>query len=1058
MVGIVSTMMPRFLVIPAFFVVAAGEAEPVSYAYEIRPIFSDKCFACHGPDAAKRESGLRLDTVEGATGPLKEAPGSAIVPGEPGKSAAWQRIVSDDPEQVMPPPKSHLALSEGEKTLIRRWIGEGAKYDPHWAFQPLPASVAVPDPDDSAWPKETLDRFILARLEKERLKPSPAADPLRWLRRATLDLTGLPPTPDEIAAFQAAAAGDFGAAKSATVDRLLASPRFGEHFAVPWLDAARYADSYGYQSDQLTAFWPWRDWVVRSFNANLPIDQFMTWQVAGDLLPDATRDQKLATTFNRLHRLTNEGGSVQEEFLVENMADRVHTFGSVFLALTMECTRCHDHKYDPIGMRDYYSLGAFFNSIPERGFYTSQGIQPSPGLLLPDALQEEAIAAAKRKVDAAAAEMERRRASSDADFEAWLAAAPREWPANDLVSHLTFDGEGAAGVLPDLAGAKEAAGNGLPRVPGRSGQAVRLDGDSGISLPGRLALDRCDPFTIDIVIRDTVAKPSPVILIHRSFGTDVGYNGLELFLAGGRIEARVVRDWPGNAVGIRTGPVVPKDAWTRITWTYDGSSSSSGLRLYLDGKPLETEITADTIWKSITPGSHGDGVATIGQRFRDRGFLGGEVDELKIYDRSLATLEVAALQDPGQWSASLADPISTRGDLREAWMSSSDLVTRELSGNLRAARAELIASEQRVFEIPVMRESPEPRPSHILARGAYDAPRSKENEVGPDTFSQILIPFPKDAPHNRLGLARWLTDPRHPLASRVFVNRVWANFFGTGIVETSDNFGLQGSLPSHPELLDWLARDFISSGWNLKRLCRGIVLSSTYGQDSRMRSDLAVSDPSNRLLARVSPRRLSSEQIRDLALSSSGLLQQRDGGPPVSPYQPGGDLWRESNTMSPAYHRSKGPDLYRRSLYSVWKRTSPLPNMLAFDSPTREVCTIRRPQTNTPLQALVLLNDTQFVEAARSLAAKVFPLPSEQRLVAAFTASTSRLPTAEEAGLLAGLHQEQLELFKADPEGAKKLLALGDNPAARDHDPVEAAALTVTCQAILNLDASVWNR
>ena len=1030
MVGIAS-LMSRFLIIPALVVASAAGAEPVSYAYEIRPILSDKCFACHGPDGGKRESGLRLDTVEGATGPLKETPGSAIVPGDPAKSAAWQRILSKDPEQVMPPPSSHLTLSEGEKALIERWIKEGAKYQPHWAFQPLPESIAVPHVAEASWPKESLDRFVLARLEKEELKPSPEADPLRWLRRATLDLTGLPPTPEEIAAFQTAAEGNFDAAKTAAADRLLASPRFGEHFAVPWLDAARYADSYGYQSDLLTAFWPWRDWVVRSLNANLPIDQFITWQVAGDLLPEATREQKLATTFNRLHRLTNEGGSVAQEFMVENMADRVQTFGTVFLALTMECTRCHDHKYDPVGMRDYYSLGAFFNSIPERGFYTSQGIQPSPGLLLPDAAQEAAMAEARGKIEAMCRKVGERRAACDAEFDAWLTTNPAAPATVDLVSHLTFD---------------------------EAGGAVRLDGDSGVPLPGQLAYDRCDPFTIDLTIRDTVANPAPVILIHRSFGTDVGYNGLELFLAGGRLEARVVRDWPGNALGVRSEAVVTRDQWARVTWTYDGSSNSAGLKLYLDGKPLRTETTADSIYKSITVPSHGDGVATIGQRFRDRGFMGGEVDELKIFKRSLGPLEVAALGDPAAWQAALVDPIARRSELKEAWFASADPAFRAALQELRDARSAFIEAEERVFEIPVMRETGKPEPAHILSRGAYDAPRGKENEVGRDTFSQILIPFPEDAPRDRSGLAKWLTDPRHPLTSRVFVNRVWANFFGVGIVETTDNFGLQGSLPSHPELLDWLSRDFISGGWDLKKLCRSIVLSSTYGQDSRARSDLAVRDPSNRLLARVSPRRLSAEQIRDLALASSGLLQQRNGGPPVSPYQPGEDLWRESNTMSPAYHRSNGADLYRRSLYSVWKRTAPLPNMLAFDSPTREVCTIRRPQTNTPLQALVLLNDAQFVESARSLAAKVFSLPADQRLAAAFVASASRPPSRKEIALLSELHGEQLDLFKKDRESAKKLLALGDSAAARDFDPVEAAALTVACQAILNLDASIWNR
>ncbi|QJE96026.1 DUF1553 domain-containing protein [Luteolibacter luteus] len=1036
-----------------------GAAEKsVSYAFEVRPILSDKCFACHGPDAGKRESGLRIDTAEGASAPLKDSPGSAIVPGDLAKSAAWQRIISKDPEQVMPPPSSHLSLSDEEKAVLEKWIEQGAKYEPHWSFQPLPNEVPVPEPKDPMWAKDAIDRFILSRLDQEDLKPSPAAEPLRWLRRVTLDLTGLPPSLEDIAAFQAAAPSDLPSAKMAIVDRLLASPRFGEHFAVPWLDAARYADSYGYQSDQLTAFWPWRDWVVRSFNANLPVDQFITWQVAGDLLPDATRDQKLATTFNRLHRLTNEGGSVAEEFLVENMADRVHTFGSVFLALTMECTRCHDHKYDPVSMRDYYSLGAFFNSIPERGFYNSQSIQPSPGLLLPDADQEKQLEEARGQAAGAWAVLEKRKAESDADFDAWLANAPSLPATGDLVSHVTFDGDGPAGGLDDGAGAAQAKGNGLARVSGKSGAAVKLDGDTGVSLPGRLEFDRCDSWTVAMTIRDTVGNPAPVVLLHRSFGTDVGFNGVELLLADGHLEARVVRDWPGNAIGVRALQKIPREQWAQVAWSYDGSSSPEGMKLYLDGVLLETEVTADAIWKSIATPGHGDGVATIGQRFRDRGFLGGEVDDLKIFKRALSPLEMSALAEPQRLDAAIADPAASRAVLKEAWLSAVDVVSRDAVARLREARAGVIAAEDAIFEIPVMRDTERPRPAHVLARGAYDAPRGKDNEVTRDTFSQILIPFPQDAPRNRLGLARWLTDSRHPLTARVFVNRVWASFFGSGIVESSDNFGLQGSLPSHPELLDWLARDFIAHGWDLKRLCRQIALSSTYGQDSRMRSDLREKDPANRLLARGPSRRLSSEQIRDFALSASGLMQQRDGGPPVSPYQPGEDLWRESNTMSPAYQRSQGADLYRRSLYSVWKRTAPLPNMLAFDSPTREVCTIRRPQTNTPLQALVLLNDAQFVEAARSLVAKVNPLPPEQRIPAAFESCASRAPSEREAKLLSALHQEQLEVFKADPESAKKILALGDSPAARDLDPVEAAAMTVVCQAILNLDASIWNR
>jgi hypothetical protein len=1034
----------------------AGEA-PVSYAFDVRPILSDKCFSCHGPDAAKRESGLRLDTADGAYAPFKEGKGSAIVPGDLSKSAAWRRILSNDPEQVMPPPKSHLSLAAGEKEILKKWIEQGAKYEPHWAFQPLPETIPVPETRGATWPLEDMDRFVLKKLETQNLPPSPAAGPARWLRRVTFDLTGLPPSAEEIEAFTKDSTIDFPQAKSAAVDRLLASKSFGEHFAVAWLDAARYADSYGYQSDQLTAFWPWRDWVIRSLNRNLPIDQFMTWQIAGDLLPDATEDQKLATTFSRLHRLTNEGGSIQQEFLTANMNDRVQTFGSVFLALTLECTRCHDHKYDPVTMRDYYSIGAFFNSIPERGFYSSATIQPAPALLLPSDAQRQKMAEAKQRIAAAEQAVADRRAASEEDFARWLTTPDRTLPVADLVSSISFNGDGNLGAVPDTAGAPDAQGNNLPRVPGKSGSAVRFDGDTGVSLPGRLEFDRCDPWTIDISLRDTLREKDPVIVLHRSFGTDVGYNGIELLLADGYVEARIVRDWPGNALAVRSVETIPQNEWSRITWTYDGSSNAAGLKLYLDGNPLAVEVVADSIWKSITEASYGDGVATLGQRFRDRGFRGGEIEKVQIYKRPLSPLEVASLEDPSRWQAALSDP-SQRDLVKDTWLAALDPAYRQSAKDLRDAGAASVAAEQNVFEIPVMQEAKAPRPSYILARGAFDAPRTEETKVTRNTFTQILLPFPQEAPRDRLGLAKWLTDPRHPLTARVYVNRVWMNFFGAGIVESADNFGLQGSLPSHPELLDWLARDFISHGWDLKRLCRMIALSATYGQDSRMREDLLRLDPANRLLARGPSRRLSAEQIRDLTLSSSGLLKSRDGGPPVSPYQPGDDLWRESNTMSPAYQQSKGDDLYRRSVYSVWKRTSPLPNMLAFDSPTRELCTIRRSVTNTPLQALVMLDDVQIVEAARAMAAKVLPLPPEQRIASAFEACASRPPTPKESALLGDLFNEQLDEFRKTPDEARKFLAMGSNPAGRDFDPPETAAMTIVCQTILNLDASVWNR
>ena len=612
-------------------------------------------------------------------------------------------------------------------------------------------------------------------------------------------------------------------------------------------------------------------------------------------------------------------------------------------------------------------------------------------------------------------------------------------------------------MLDDAVATEPVRAGGAERVPGRSGQALRLDGDTGVALPGRLQYDRCDPWTVDLVLRDPEQVPESAMVLHRSFGTDVGYNGLEIRLAGGRAEVALVRDWPGNALGVRTLAAIPRGEWTRLTVSYDGSSRAGGIRVFFDGKRQELEVLADEVRKSIATRTHGNGEATIGARFRDRGFRNGEVDELGIWSRALSELEVEALERPEAWGEALGDP-SREEALRRFWVSAIDPPCREAAVALQQARRARIAAEDAVFEVPVMRETPEPVPAHVLERGAYDAPRTEDRRVERDVFSEILPAFPAGEPRDRLGLARWLTGDKHPLTSRVFVNRIWAGFFGRGIVESADNFGLQGALPSHPGLLDWLARDFVDHGWDLKRLCRMIVLSEAYGRDGRVRADLRERDPGNRLLARGPVRRLAAEQLRDLALFVSGLLDERRGGPPVSPYQPGEDLWRESNSMSPPYRQSVGVDLHRRSVYSVWKRTAPLPNMLAFDAPTREVCTVGRPSTNTPLQALVLLNDVQFVEAARALAARVSALPADQRIAAAFRACATRGPTPRELELLEGLLDAQAEKFRADPKAAEAYLASGSSELGRDRDPVELAALAVVCQAILNLDSTVWTR
>lgn len=1008
--------------------VAQGErAKAIVFDRDIQPILSDKCFSCHGPDAESRAADLRLDTYTGATE-------LAIVPGRPGDSELVARIFSDDDEYRMPPPSANLTLSIDQKKLLRQWILEGAGYTDHWAFQSLPKAVPIPDVGDSQWPRSELDRFVLHRLQEEALEPSSRAEPLRLLRRLSFDLTGLPPTPADIEEFERMAKVDLQAAINSAVERSLASPSYGEHMAVAWLDAARYADSHGYQSDQLNTQWPYRDWVVRAFNQNLPYDKFITWQLAGDLLPNPTTDQLLATAFNRIHRMTNEGGSIAEEWLVENAADRVHTVGTAMLALTLECSRCHDHKYDPIAQRDYYAFSAFFNSIDESGMYDRSDKVPSPTILLPNDAQAAALREADKKVAEAEAEKAAAVKAGERRFNEWLERAranttvKAEIPNQQL--HLTFEEDLYENEKRTSSDNDVKRSTHATLVEGVAGHAVKFDGDHGIVLTEVFHIDRWDAFSLDFWIRDTAQNPLPVVVVQRTRGMDVGYNGFDVTLANGILDVRLFRDWPGNGLGVRALEPVIANKWQHLTVTYDGSSRTCGLRLYLNGQEVPTKVLRDRVLKSVAQVGNGEGYFTLGERLRDRGFRNGEMDELRIFDRAITEIEVSQLHDGESIAHALHDSTSHLDMLRAYYFSAIDPPARNADRNLRDIRKMRVEAEEPIQEVSVMRELDEQRPTYILARGRYDAPKNDANRVERDVFHEILPPFHADAPRNRLGLAQWMTDPDHPLTARVFVNRIWTNFFGRGLVTTLENFGRQGEAPSHPELLDWLARDFVEHSWDIKRLCRKIVLSATYQQNSRLTQELQARDPENCLLARGPSGRLAAEEIRDLALAASGLLVPKVGGPPVSPYQPGQDLWQESNSMSPPYKQSTGDGLYRRSIYSVWKRTVPLPNMLSFDSPTREVCVVSRSRTNTPLQALVLLNDVQFVEAARVLAESVAKAQTtmDARITEAFLRLTGRRPDSAELQLLTDVYNVQLDYFSGQNEAeATSLVDVGDS-------------------------------
>jgi hypothetical protein len=1025
-----------------------SRAVRIQFNRDIRPILSDNCFTCHGTDHNKRMAGLRLDVREAAIGR------GAIVPGSPARSKLVDRVCAADESRRMPPVFSHKKLTAEQKSLLKRWVEQGAVYEPHWAFVPLPAKVALPRVTDGSWCRGEIDRFVLARLEREGLSPSPEARKVEWLRRVTLDLTGLPPASREVDTFLADPSRN---ARERVVDRLLASPRYGERMAVPWLDVARYADSYGYQSDQLCTTWPYRDWVVKAFNDNLPYDQFLTWQLAGDLLPNATRDQRVATAFNRLHRMTNEGGSVPEEWRLEGVADRVATFGTAVLGLTVECARCHDHKYDPISQRDYYALAAFFNSIDEHGLYDRADIVPTPSLLLPTPEQERELVAVREAVTRAEQALARARTDRDAAFRQWLTQVRREGTAPvDLVGRFDFERfEGTK--LKNLAPGATQDGvrqDEVVLVEGRVGRAAQFDGEDNVNFPEVGRFTRHTPFTIAFWMRDPRIAAEPAVVFQACGGTDTGPHGYDLLLEHGRLTARLFRHWPGNAIAVRTRGEIPKDTWTHIAVTYDGSSRAAGLRIYLNGKATELEVIRDRLYKNI-----GQQPLVFGQRFRDRGFKGGQIDELSLFSRALTPVEAAQLFDGRSLEDALAQPRAHEAELLNYYSSAVDPDARRAAAALTEARQRVVAAEDAAMEIAVMEEMPEPRPTYVLQRGRYDAPKPDANRVGRDTPVGIA-PFPPGLRRDRLGLAQWLTRPEHPLAARVAVNRIWSLFFGRGLVETVENFGLQGRPPSHPELLDWLARDFVQSGWHVKGLVKKIVLSSTYRQASAMRPELLKRDPQNVLLARGPSHRLSAEAIRDTALAASGLLDEQVGGPPVSPYQPG-DLWRETNTMSPAYHQSVGRDLYRRSLYTVWKRTAPMPNMLSFDAASREVCVARRQTTSTPAQALVLLDDPQFVEAARALGERTLKAAgptTDQRVRFAFRQLATREPSREELRLLVALYEQQRWLYRKEPDQAAKLIQIGD----RKPDPTlpasELAAATVLAQTILNLDATIWER
>ena len=1024
-------------------------AAPVAIEFnrDIRPILSDKCFSCHGPDSGHRKAGLRLDRREDAIKPAKSGE-TPIKPTDAAGSHILERILSKETDEVMPPPEAKLpAITKAEVELLRAWISAGADYQPLWSFIPL---KPVPLPGKQAHSEPTaasgIDTLISARLAKDKIVPRPEARPEALLRRASLDITGLPPSAAEVREFLKNPSPD---AYEKAVDRLLASPAFGERMATDWLDVSRYADSYGFQVDHDREVWPWRDWVVSAFNRNLPFDQFVTWQLAGDLLPSPTEEQILATAFNRLHQQESEGGSVEEEYRVEYISDRVQTFGTAFLGLTFECAKCHDHKFDPITQKDFYRMFAFFDDIDESGLYSffSAADAPTPAMKLFSDEAKASRPALEQKEKSALTHLKSVYSSQHTAFANWLENRG-EMNIPGEVARVDFE-DAKDNRIPNRTNEKAPVTlrgeNTL--VEGRFGKAVQLSGDDALDIPGG-NFNRVDPFTISLWIQTPDVKERAVVLHRSKAWTDAASRGFELLIEEGKLKWSLIRFWPGDAASIRCRTQLKPGEWTHVVVSSDGSGLAAGLRIQINGEKAQVDTIKDSLSRDINPGRES---ITLGERMRDRGFKKGLVDEVRVFERELSSLEMLASFDRSKADALFSKTASglssaDRATLEEYFLKTQCAEYTEGLARLKTARTELVALLDAQREIMVMQELPSPKKAFVLFRGQYD---QRRDEVFADT-PESLPAFPKNRPRNRLGLAQWLTDPQHPLLARVTVNRVWQAFFGRGLVKTSDDFGSQGSQPEYQEVLDWLSGKFIESGWDIKGLVRGIALSKTYRQDSTAELRLIADDPENALLARGPRFRLPAETIRDAFLFAGGILSNKVGGAPVSPYE-----------MSEAFRPSaadKGDGALRRSLYTRWRRTSPPPAMMAFDASRRAVCSAKRERTNTPLQALILLNGPQYVEAARVVGEKLqSSFGSDLRAMTeeAFLLCLSRYPDAKEREIATSLYSEQLAHFREHPEEVESLLAIGSVPKKPGLPPAETAAATILAQALLNHDGSV---
>ncbi len=1031
------------LLVLATWRLCPAAAAPLEYNDAIRPILLDACISCHGPDSASRQADLRLDQRESAVA------FGAIVPGEPENSELLRRVLSNDPSERMPPPEIKKTLTDQQIATLEQWIREGAAYQPHWSLIP-PVASPPPAMTGNEWVRNPIDHFIADRLQQVGLTPAAEADRRTLARRVGLDLTGLPPTPEMVSEFmQDTSPGAY----ERLVDRLLASPRWGEHRGRYWLDAARYADTHGIHFDNYREMWSYRDWVIDAFNRNLPFDQFTIENLAGDLLPSPTLDQQIASGFNRCHITTNEGGVIPEEYLVLYTRDRTETTATVWLGLTVGCAVCHDHKFDPLTQHEFYELAAFFNNTTQAAL--DGNVQDTPPVIVvpteEDQPRWEALTAA---VPAAEQRVQDQRLAAGPPFDAWLSAAqPSDLedliPTTGLELHAPLnDGGDILTYVWNETPSQSSRPASVEWVEARQGaQAAYLNGGVVLTSAEAGDFDQDQPYSVAAWVKLPANDASGALVARMDDAHD--YRGWDLWIEGRRVGGHLIHHWPDDALKVLTSEPLPADEWVHVTLVYDGSQQASGLKVFVNGRPRATQVAADRL--------HGTTVTEvplkIGMRHASSAVSGVGLTDVRVYRRNLPADEVATLAAASRIKDLAQMEPTDRDAVFEWWLTHFDHVYTRLKEEHEALQREQSDIRERGTVAHVMRERSEPPMAHVLKRGEYD---QALDQVSPDTPG-MLPPFPAELSRDRLGFARWLLQEDQPLTARVTVNRFWQEVFGVGLVRSVGDFGVSGELPSHPELLDWLAVDFRESGWNVKRLFKMLVCSATYRQAAMVTPHKLELDPDNRLLSRGPRFRMDAEMIRDYSLAASGLLSARIGGPSVKPYQPSG-VWEAvamdvSNTRN--YVQDTGESLYRRSLYTFWKRAAPPASLEIFNAPNREHCVVMRERTQTPLQALVTLNDPQFVETARHLAQRTLiesAATTADRLNFLAERILIRPLLAEEQSILSASQDRLADFYTAEPEEAKRLIHVGESVPDESLAASELATWTMVANQLLNLD------